>query len=54
VFRDVIPGYRIRPVEEKEQEGVAVSKEVKKLWEFESALLKGYQSYLKGLLEVGC
>jgi nucleolar complex protein 3 len=54
VFRDVIPGYRIRPVEEKEQEGVAVSKEVRKLWEFESALLKGYQSYLKGLLEVGC
>ena len=50
VFKDLIPGYRIRPRSEMEQEGVAISKEVKKLWDHETALLKGYQRYLKSLL----
>lgn len=57
VFQDVLPGYRIRPPAEREQEGVVVSKEVRRLWDYEAALLRGYQTYLKGLLEVshrGC
>lgn len=52
VFRDIIPGYRILPLEKKMQEGVEVSKDVKKLWEFESILLKGYRTYLQTLFEV--
>ena len=52
IFRDIVPGYRIVPVEEKMKDGVEVSKEVKKLWEYESVLLRGYQAYLKTLLEV--
>lgn len=50
VMKDLIPGYRIRPASEREQEGVVVSKEVRKLWDYETALLKGYQAYLKALL----
>lgn len=42
VFRDILPGYRVRLPTEKEL-AVAVSKEVKKLREFESALLRAYQ-----------
>eukprot|EP00884_Botryococcus_braunii_P002153 jgi/Botrbrau1/11939/Bobra.341_1s0006.1 len=48
VFRDIIPGYRIRPPTEKEL-AMPVSKEIKKLQEFESAMLASYQAYLKGL-----
>eukprot|EP00887_Chlorella_sp_A99_P004044 scaffold11.g4044.t1 len=50
VFLDVLPGYRIRPPTEKEQE-MAVSKEVQKQRDHEAALLSGYQTYLKALLE---
>ena len=50
VMKDLIPGYRIRSTSEREQEGVVISKEVRKLWEYESALLKSYQTYLKTLL----
>jgi nucleolar complex protein 3 len=42
VFRDILPGYRVRLPTEKEL-AVAVSKEVKKLREYESALLRAYQ-----------
>jgi nucleolar complex protein 3 len=40
VFKDLAPGYRIRPPTEKELE-VAVSKEVKAVRDFEAAFLKG-------------
>ena len=50
VFRDVLPAYRIRPAPEAQQE--VVSKEVRRVWEYEAVLLKGYQQYLKALLEV--
>ncbi|KAI8138282.1 nucleolar complex-associated protein-domain-containing protein [Fennellomyces sp. T-0311] len=48
VYKDIIPGYRIRPLTEKE-ESVQVSKEVKKLREFEKTLLTNYESYIKSL-----
>ena len=40
--------YRIRPLTEKE-EAVKVSKDVKKLREFEKTLLSNYESYIKDL-----
>ncbi|KAG2485768.1 hypothetical protein HYH03_015482 [Edaphochlamys debaryana] len=50
VFKDILPGYRIRPPTEKELE-VKVSKEVAKLRDHEQALLKAYQTYLRSLLD---
>ncbi|EFJ44448.1 hypothetical protein VOLCADRAFT_121316 [Volvox carteri f. nagariensis] len=50
VFKDILPGYRIRPPSEKEME-VKVSKEVAKLREYEQTLLKSYQTYLRSLLD---
>ncbi|GLC45484.1 hypothetical protein PLESTB_000319100 [Pleodorina starrii] len=50
VFKDILPGYRIRPPSEKELE-VKVTKEVAKLREFEQTLLKSYQTYLRSLLD---
>ncbi|USP77634.1 uncharacterized protein yc1106_04908 [Curvularia clavata] len=48
IFKDVIPGYRIRPLsEEKMQE--KISKEVKKLRLFEQKLVSGYETYVKHL-----
>ncbi|KAI9161375.1 hypothetical protein LWI28_016783 [Acer negundo] len=49
VFKDIIPGYRIRLPTEKEQE-MKVSKEVKKMRFYESTLLSGYKAYLQRLL----
>ncbi|KAI1103782.1 nucleolar complex-associated protein 3 [Jackrogersella minutella] len=48
VYKDVIPGYRIRPVAE---DGPAekLSKEVRTLRTFESSLISGYQAYVKDL-----
>ena len=51
VYKDVLPSYRIRLPTEKEL-AMPVSKEVRKLREYESALLRGYQTYLKHLLKV--
>ena len=49
VFKDILPGYRIRPPTDKEL-SMAVSKEVKKLRDHESALLRAYQvSFLSEL-----
>ncbi|KAJ3323821.1 Nucleolar complex protein 3 [Boothiomyces sp. JEL0866] len=48
VFKDIIPGYRIRKT--SEEENVKVSKQVKELRQFEEGLLSSYQEYLK-LLE---
>ncbi|KAH7144024.1 nucleolar complex-associated protein-domain-containing protein [Dactylonectria macrodidyma] len=48
VYKDVIPGYRIRPQEEngpKEQ----LSKDVRTLRQYEQALVSGYQAYIKEL-----
>ncbi|KAK8545849.1 hypothetical protein V6N13_067111 [Hibiscus sabdariffa] len=49
VFKDIIPGYRIRLPTEKELE-MKVSKEVKKTRFCESTLLSAYKGYLQKLL----
>ncbi|KAG1455082.1 hypothetical protein G6F46_008301 [Rhizopus delemar] len=48
VYKDIIPGYRIRPLTQEEQ-AQKVSKEVKKLREYEKSLLQNYEQYLKDL-----
>ncbi|KAK6606467.1 nucleolar complex-associated protein [Botrytis cinerea] len=48
VYKDVIPGYRIRPLSEDNMEE-KVSKEVRKLRAYEQALVGGYQGYVKEL-----
>lgn len=48
VFKDVIPGYRIRPLSDDDME-VKVSKEVRKLRAYEQALVGAYQQYIKDL-----
>ncbi|KAL2024391.1 hypothetical protein VTK56DRAFT_8202 [Thermocarpiscus australiensis] len=48
VYKDVIPGYRIRPVSE-EAAGEKLSKEVRRLRTYEQALVSGYHNYLKTL-----
>ncbi|KAI8335136.1 nucleolar complex-associated protein-domain-containing protein [Chlamydoabsidia padenii] len=48
VYKDIIPGYRIRTLTAKETE-VQVTKDVKKLRQFEQALLHNYGLYLKDL-----
>nr|KAJ3419515.1 hypothetical protein HK105_006854 [Polyrhizophydium stewartii] len=48
VFKDIIPGYRIRKLTEKEL-SVQVSKEVKRLRNYEEALLFNYQAFLQQL-----
>ncbi|KAI9257636.1 nucleolar complex-associated protein-domain-containing protein [Sporodiniella umbellata] len=48
VYKDILPGYRIRPLTEEEQ-SQKVSKDVKKLREYEKALLQNYEQYVKDL-----
>ena len=48
VFKDVIPGYRIRPLSRDEAQG-KLSKDVKKLRNFEQGLLSGYKHYTQTL-----
>ncbi|MBE7179879.1 MAG: hypothetical protein INR71_01515 [Terriglobus roseus] len=48
VYKDIIPGYRIRPNNEDDS-GVKLSKEVRRLRNFEQSLVGGYQQYLKTL-----
>ncbi|KAH8099477.1 nucleolar complex-associated protein 3 [Cristinia sonorae] len=48
VFKDIIPGYRIRPLTEKEQ-AEKVSQIVQRTRDWEQGLVSVYQSYLKGL-----
>jgi nucleolar complex protein 3 len=48
VFKDIIPGYRIRPIGKDDMTN-KVSKEVRKLRAFEQGLLSGYKSYLQVL-----
>ena len=47
VFKDILPEYRLRP--EVKVPGEVVSAEVRRLRDSESALLKGYQRFLKHL-----
>ena len=48
VYKDVIPGYRIRPMAEMDQTE-KVSKDVKRLRAFEQSLVSSYQAYIKDL-----
>ena len=48
VFRDAIPGYRIRPLAEVDQTE-KVSKDVRRLRAFEQTLVSSYQAYIKDL-----
>lgn len=47
VFIDILPGYRIQ---DHEEEGIVLSKEVKAVRIFETSLLKYYESYLSILM----
>jgi nucleolar complex protein 3 len=49
IFKDIIPAYRIR-VPTAQEMAVKLSKETKRIWDFERQLLHNYQQYLK-LLE---
>ncbi|KNC96974.1 uncharacterized protein SPPG_09502 [Spizellomyces punctatus DAOM BR117] len=46
VYKDIIPGYRIRQLTEEEQT-MKVSKDVKRLRQYEETLLANYQAYLQ-------
>ncbi|TKA82799.1 hypothetical protein B0A55_01793 [Friedmanniomyces simplex] len=48
VYKDIIPGYRIRP-QSKEDMQAKVSKEVRKLRDYEQTLLSGYKEYVQML-----
>lgn len=48
VYKDIIPGYRIRPLSALEEE-VQVSRDIKKMREYEKSLLANYELYLKDL-----
>ena len=48
VYKDVIPGYRIRPIAEVDQTE-KVSKDVRRLRAFEQSLVSSYQVYIKNL-----
>jgi len=48
VYKDVIPGYRIRPADEQMAKE-KVSKDVKRVRAYEQALVSGYHEYLKTL-----
>ncbi|KAF1961902.1 nucleolar complex-associated protein 3 [Byssothecium circinans] len=51
VFKDLIPGYRIRPLSE-ENMTEKVSKDVRKLRNFEQKLVSGYQTYVQHLAKL--
>lgn len=48
VYKDVIPGYRIRPISEDGPEE-KLSKDVRKLRTYEQSLVSSYQAYVKEL-----
>jgi nucleolar complex protein 3 len=48
VFKDIIPGYRIRPLSEDDGKD-KISKDVKKLRSYEQGMVSIYQSYVKEL-----
>jgi nucleolar complex protein 3 len=48
VYKDIVPGYRVRIVSDKEAAG-AISKDVRILRMYEQGLLSNYQAYLQSL-----
>lgn len=52
VFKDIIPGYRIRPIAKLDM-GEKLSKDVRRLRTFEQALVGSYQTYIKDLTKYG-
>ena len=52
VFKDILPGYRIKSGSTTEEGGVKLSKEVATLRAHESALLAHYQHFLQGIDKV--
>ncbi|KAL2808234.1 nucleolar complex-associated protein-domain-containing protein [Aspergillus granulosus] len=51
IYKDVIPGYRIRPLSDEEA-SAKVSKDVRKLRNFEQSLISGYKHYIQTLLSL--
>ncbi|KAE8348873.1 nucleolar complex-associated protein-domain-containing protein [Aspergillus coremiiformis] len=51
VFKDVIPGYRIRPLSDGDL-SAKLSKEVRKLRDYEQSLLSHYKNYIQRLTEL--
>lgn len=51
VYKDVIPGYRIRPLSEEDM-SAKISKDVRKLRAFEQSLLSGYKHYVQKLSDL--
>ncbi|KAJ8122567.1 hypothetical protein ONZ43_g1269 [Nemania bipapillata] len=49
IYKDLIPGYRIRPISEDGPGGEKLSKEVRAIRSFEQALVSSYQTYVKEL-----
>ena len=48
VYKDIIPGYRIRPLSKDDTQS-KLSKDVRNLRNFEQSLLSGYKSYVQSL-----
>ncbi|KAF2205266.1 nucleolar complex protein-like protein 3 [Delitschia confertaspora ATCC 74209] len=51
IYKDLIPGYRIRPLGDDDQTA-KLSKEVRKLRNFEQKLVSGYQAYVEDLAKL--
>ncbi|KAH0551676.1 hypothetical protein GP486_007106 [Trichoglossum hirsutum] len=51
VYKDVIPGYRIRPLSENDTK-TKLSKEVRRLRSYEQSLVAGYQNYIQELMRL--
>lgn len=51
VYKDIIPGYKIRPLSDAEMTA-KVSKEVRKLRGFEQSLVSGYKNYIQSLVSI--
>ncbi|TGJ79796.1 hypothetical protein E0Z10_g8968 [Xylaria hypoxylon] len=49
IYKDLIPGYQIRPIIENGPGGDKLSKEVRAIRAFEQSLVSGYQAYVKEL-----
>lgn len=49
VYKDLIPGYRIRAISEDSAKGEKLSKEVRVIQAFEQSLVSSYQTYVKEL-----
>ncbi|CAK7239288.1 MAG: hypothetical protein STHCBS139747_000718 [Sporothrix thermara] len=52
VYKDVIPGYRIRSFGEEAPTGERLSSDVRRIRAYEQSLLAGYQGYLRELMRL--